>query len=158
MTVTANEIQVAGTHYRSPIQHWDFVVSRGMGYFDGQVTKYLTRWRAKNGLTDLKKAEHFLTKMIEVARAGQITPQQSHSEVCAATVTHQRPITLDAYCAANNVPSPERAIMRSIFLWDGTVGGVEGSLTLAQAALRVMIEAEERKLKPEGHPLDLQTR
>ena len=65
----ANEKQVAGTHYRSPIQHWDYVVANNLDYFQGQITKYVTRWRNKNGITDLLKAQHFLEKYIEVVRA-----------------------------------------------------------------------------------------
>lgn len=61
----ANDIQVAGDHYRTPIQHWDYVIANDLGYFEGQITKYVTRWRKKNGLQDLRKAQHFLNKLIE---------------------------------------------------------------------------------------------
>ena len=66
----ANEKQVAGQHYRSTIQHWDYVVANDLDYFQGQITKYVTRWKKKNGITDLLKAQHFLEKYIEVSRAG----------------------------------------------------------------------------------------
>lgn len=65
----ANEIQVAGDHYRTPIQHWDYVLANDLGYFEGQITKYVTRWRKKNGLQDLHKARHFLEKLIESEEA-----------------------------------------------------------------------------------------
>jgi len=64
----ANGRQVAGNHYRSDIQHWDFVVANDLDYFQGQITKYVTRWKKKNGLADLLKAQHFLQKYIEVVR------------------------------------------------------------------------------------------
>ena len=32
----------------------------------GQITKYVTRWKKKNGLPDLLKAQHFLQKYIEI--------------------------------------------------------------------------------------------
>lgn len=67
--MSANEKQVAGQHYRATIQHWDYVVANDLDYFQGQITKYVTRWKKKNGLTDLLKAQHFLEKYIEVARA-----------------------------------------------------------------------------------------
>ena len=66
---SANEKQIAGQHYRSSIQHWDYVVANGLDYFQGQITKYLTRWKQKNGITDLYKAQHFLEKYIEVIKA-----------------------------------------------------------------------------------------
>ena len=68
---TANDTQVAGDHYRTPIQHWDYVIANDLGYFEGQITKYVTRWRKKNGVQDLHKARHFLQKLIEVAEAEQ---------------------------------------------------------------------------------------
>lgn len=62
----ANELQVGGAHYRAEYQHWDLVADTGMGYFEGQVTKYVVRWRKKNGVEDLKKALHYLNKLIEL--------------------------------------------------------------------------------------------
>ncbi len=70
-TPCANSTQVAGSHYRSEIQHWDYVIANDLGYFEGQITKYVTRWRKKNGVQDLHKARHFLQKLIEVAEAEQ---------------------------------------------------------------------------------------
>lgn len=64
---SANERQEGGNHYRSEIQHWDYVWKNDLGYFEGQITKYVTRWRKKNGLEDLLKAKHFLDKLIEIA-------------------------------------------------------------------------------------------
>jgi hypothetical protein len=62
----ANKIQIGGSHYQTGgLQHWDVVLMFGLGYFEGQITKYLFRWRKKNGVEDLKKARHFLDKLIE---------------------------------------------------------------------------------------------
>lgn len=71
-TASANERQVGGNHYAGKMQHWDYVVSNSLGYFEGQITKYVTRWRKKNGLEDLHKAKHFLDKLIEEVEAGRI--------------------------------------------------------------------------------------
>ena len=65
----ANATQVGGTHYNAPIQHWDYVIANDLDYFQGQITKYVTRWKNKNGLQDLYKARHFLDKYIEVTEA-----------------------------------------------------------------------------------------
>jgi hypothetical protein len=62
----ANETQVGGEHYRSEIQHWDFVLANDIPYMEAQIIKYVYRWRKKNGLQDLAKARHFLDKLIEV--------------------------------------------------------------------------------------------
>jgi hypothetical protein len=36
-----------------------------VGYLRGNVTKYLHRWRYKNGLEDLKKAQWYLARLVE---------------------------------------------------------------------------------------------
>lgn len=59
--------QEAGQHYRSQkIQHWHLVDYYGWDYFTAQVIKYMMRWKAKNGVEDLRKANHFLQKLIEL--------------------------------------------------------------------------------------------
>lgn len=45
---------------------WDYIVSNELGYLEGTAIKYLTRWRKKNGVEDLRKAVHFIEKLIEV--------------------------------------------------------------------------------------------
>ncbi len=64
--MNANDKQVGGNHYKSSIQHWDYVVANDLDYFQAQITKYVTRWKNKNGIQDLEKARHFLEKYIEV--------------------------------------------------------------------------------------------
>jgi hypothetical protein len=68
----ANSKQVGGNHYGlSGLQHWDLVVMFKWDYFQGQITKYLMRWKKKNGVQDLEKAAHFLEKYIETAKKEQ---------------------------------------------------------------------------------------
>jgi len=66
----ANENQVNGTHYKEKaIQPWDYIVGNGMGYLEGNVVKYVSRWKEKGGIDDLNKAKHYLEKLIEVSIA-----------------------------------------------------------------------------------------
>lgn len=58
--------QEGGDHYQNDYQHWDWVADIGMGYFPGNATKYVSRWRKKNGLADLKKAMTYVDKMIAI--------------------------------------------------------------------------------------------
>lgn len=67
--MSANDKQVGGGHYKSTIQHWDYVIANDLDYFQAQVTKYVTRWKKKNGVQDLLKAQHFLEKYIEIQSA-----------------------------------------------------------------------------------------
>jgi hypothetical protein len=63
--MTANSKQVGGTHYQQGYQHWDMVADFQLGYFPGQITKYITRHKRKNGRQDVEKAMHFLEKWEE---------------------------------------------------------------------------------------------
>lgn len=64
----ANEIQVGGEHYKkNAIQPWDYIVSNQLGYLEGNVVKYVSRWKDKGGRQDLEKAKHYLDKLLEVA-------------------------------------------------------------------------------------------
>lgn len=65
--LSANDTQVGGDHYKcKAIQPWDFIAANGIGYFEGNIVKYISRWRDKNGLDDLLKARHYLDKLIEI--------------------------------------------------------------------------------------------
>lgn len=71
LMATANDRQIGGNHYKTPgkLEHWDLVGMFEWDYFQGQITKYLMRWRKKNGLEDLEKARHYLDKYIELERS-----------------------------------------------------------------------------------------
>lgn len=65
--MAANEEQVGGAHYKGQkVEHWDFVMMHDIPYMEAQVIKYMMRWRKKNGVEDLRKAEHFIRKLIEI--------------------------------------------------------------------------------------------
>ena len=65
--IAANATQVGGQHYKSKaIQPWDYIASNNLGYLEGNVVKYVSRWKDKGGVEDLKKAQHYLAKLIEV--------------------------------------------------------------------------------------------
>jgi len=49
------------------IQPWDYIVSNDLGFLEGNIIKYVTRWKHKNGVDDLRKAQHYLAKLIEVS-------------------------------------------------------------------------------------------
>ena len=59
--------QVAGDHYKSvAIQPVQYIHANGIGFFEGNVIKYVTRHRAKNGAEDIKKAIHYLNLLLEL--------------------------------------------------------------------------------------------
>ena len=56
--MNANAKQIQGSHYQTSI-------------LDGCAVKYLSRWRKKGGVDDLRKAVHFIEKLIEVEIANE---------------------------------------------------------------------------------------
>lgn len=59
--------QVGGSHYKDlPIQPVQYIHANGIGYFEGCVIKYVSRWRAKGGIADLEKAKHYIDLLIEL--------------------------------------------------------------------------------------------
>jgi hypothetical protein len=48
-----------------PIEPIDFIKSQNMNYIEGNIIKYTTRYKFKNGIEDLKKAQWYLDKLIE---------------------------------------------------------------------------------------------
>jgi len=67
--MSADSKQEGGRHYKNcppEFQHWNLVVVHNWSYFQAQAIKYIMRYKDKNGVEDLKKAQHFIEKMIEV--------------------------------------------------------------------------------------------
>lgn len=53
-------------HYTSgSIECWDFIVSQKLGFLEGNVIKYVTRYRHKNGREDLLKAQAYLNRLLK---------------------------------------------------------------------------------------------
>ena len=53
--------QVEGNHYSQfPIQPTEFIVRNNLDFLQGNVIKYVCRFRHKNGEADLDKAIHYL--------------------------------------------------------------------------------------------------
>jgi len=110
----ANERQVAGTHYNSVFQHWDFVEETGLDYIPAQITRYLARWRKKNGEEDIEKSLHYMDKFIEAEthRASQIIDTlndfinennlQEHERIVFNMLVHYRLGDLDRLYEARN--------------------------------------------------------
>ncbi len=93
----ANFRQVGGSHYKTKhgLEHWDIVNLFGLDYFQGQITKYVMRWRAKGGLQDLEKARHFLDKYIEVEQTKAGSNQSTRTETTIGDTRQAMPSSYD---------------------------------------------------------------
>lgn len=59
--------QVGGSHYKDfPIQPIQFITANQLGFCEGNIIKYVSRHRKKNGRQDLEKALHYIKLLIEL--------------------------------------------------------------------------------------------
>ena len=52
------------THYDFVIQPVEFIMRNGLGFCEGNIIKYISRWKLKNGRDDLLKARHYIDILI----------------------------------------------------------------------------------------------
>lgn len=66
----ALSVQVGGDHYKKHgIQPIEYIHANGIGFMEGNVIKYVSRWKDKGGLDDLKKARHYIDLLIELEQS-----------------------------------------------------------------------------------------
>ena len=67
MTENPLATQIAGDHYKQlAIQPVEYIHANQIPFMEGSAIKYLTRWRNKGGIDDLRKAKHFIELLIEL--------------------------------------------------------------------------------------------
>lgn len=67
MAKTALDRQEGGSHYKDKaIQPIEYIHANKLGFCEGNVVKYVTRWKDKNGIADLEKAKHYIELLIEL--------------------------------------------------------------------------------------------
>lgn len=73
LTTSALDRQESGNHYKDKgIQPIVYIHANNLGFCEGNVVKYVTRWREKGGEADLRKAIHYLELLIQL----ETTPSQ----------------------------------------------------------------------------------
>lgn len=106
--MTANTTQVGGEHYRAaPFQHWDLAALLKLGYFEGQITKYITRHPRKNGAQDALKALHFTVKLAELASTGGWQPAHLYPTQAM----------LRDYTESNRLSAMDARIIQEVLTW-----------------------------------------
>ena len=60
------EKQEGGDHHvNMVIQPIEFILANNIPHCEACIIKYVTRWRNKNGIEDLRKARHYIDILIE---------------------------------------------------------------------------------------------
>jgi hypothetical protein len=65
--MSALDYQILGNHYKDKgIQPIIYIHANNLGFCEGNVVKYVTRWKDKGGEADLRKAIHYLELLIQL--------------------------------------------------------------------------------------------
>lgn len=76
--MNALEVQIGGSHYKDKaIQPIEYIHANSLGFCEGNVVKYVTRYKSKNGKSDILKAMHYLKLLLEL-EYGQTDEQMLH--------------------------------------------------------------------------------
>jgi len=62
------EDKINPSYYKKGIETTDYIQSHELGFLEGNIIKYVTRPKLKNGLEDLLKAEWYLNRLIKEKR------------------------------------------------------------------------------------------
>lgn len=61
-------------HYDFEIEPFDYIHDNQMSFAEGNIVKYITRWRYKDGLQDLYKAKKYIEMLIKKEEQKNGTP------------------------------------------------------------------------------------
>ena len=67
MAIPVNPVNATSPNHYSKlsIEPWDFIYENKLDFFEGNVVKYICRWKEKGGIEDLQKARTYLERLIE---------------------------------------------------------------------------------------------
>lgn len=103
ITGTALQRQVGGNHYaKMSIQPMHFISKNNMDFGNGNIIKYISRYKNKNGLEDLEKA----LQQLQLLQDSKIQPQ------------HLSVININEYCQKNNITGLDKQILQASFNGD----------------------------------------
>lgn len=92
----ATDRQLGGQHYNLPYQPIKFIVENKLNFIQGNIVKYISRYKSKNGLEDLEKAKHYAELGLEL--------EGNQNLVCA-----EGDVLL--YCMANSFSELQRMVI-----------------------------------------------
>jgi hypothetical protein len=62
--------QVGGSHYKKyKIQPVEFIIKNNIGFVEGNIIKYILRFKEKGGVQDLLKAKHYIELLIDTTKS-----------------------------------------------------------------------------------------
>ena len=70
--MSAFDDQIGGNHYKlMMIQPTEYILANDMDWCEANIVKYISRWRSKGGVDDLRKVIHYAQILIEKELDGE---------------------------------------------------------------------------------------
>jgi hypothetical protein len=64
--------QIGGNHYlKYKIQPVEFIIKNNIGFVEGNIIKYILRFKDKGGIADLEKAKHYIELLIDSSKSSK---------------------------------------------------------------------------------------
>jgi hypothetical protein len=131
--MSANDRQVGGSHYNNSLgyPHWDMCANINAGYFEGQATKYLARFRTSGKfMQDLEKAKHYTEKLLECSQIISTVGRRHR---------HWVQQEVGQFCRVNGIVGRHRHVFFVILNWN-----VKADLIIARDIIQEFIEHPEQ--------------
>jgi hypothetical protein len=70
LSMKSSKKQVGGNHYlKYKIPPVEFIIKNNIGFVEGNVIKYILRFKEKGGVQDLLKAKHYIELLIDSSKS-----------------------------------------------------------------------------------------
>src|SRR5208282_5535801 len=150
-----NTRQVGGSHYNlTLLQHWDLVVLNLLPYLESQITRYILRWKKKNGSQDIEKSIHYLEKLQWALKEGILSWPTKELTSYGSPRRSEFPVQLEEFAEENQIGDIEKTIFQILLTYtrveDLTRVGV-----LLQHLLAAAKEIENHRLEHAGEEIFL---
>ena len=107
-------------HYTQGIECIDYILSHNMDYLEGNIVKYVTRYKFKHGVDDLRKAEWYLKRLLKREALGPAVelPKNPGSDYWPPVDICAKPIYIQTTEGAEILETPEDHALYHGFMED----------------------------------------
>ncbi len=75
--MSALDKQVGGNHYKDlRFQPIEYIIKNELGFCEGNIVKYITRWKLKGGREDLEKVIHYAQILLDYPSPKVESPEE----------------------------------------------------------------------------------
>jgi len=124
-------------HYSGDIQPTEFIVAASLSWLDGNVVKYLCRYKKKNGVEDLKKAMWYLESLIEYEDIIRGTIVEEERIPSRMVLFYETSELFDVFSKSQNLGALEKRILNVVVFYQNLRAL---SLTEAKNTLQELID------------------